>query len=276
VRRLYEGMFLIDSAEAAADWEGILGVIRGMLERAGAEIVTIGKWDECRLAYEINGKSRGTYILTYFKADSQKLGDIEKDVQLSERVMRVLILRADQMSESDIGKETPAMLAEKRISKAVEAREQQQAAVEQAKAEAEKAKAEADKAKAEGAGSPEKVAESDKADLVDAKAQADGAGSAEKTAGPAKEAEAEAKQADLPEKVAESDKADLVDAKAQADEAGLAGKVAESDKATEAEADETGSPEKVAESDKAGLSEKVTESDKAAGEDAEEAEQKEQ
>ncbi len=51
-----------------------------------------------------------------------------------------------------------------------------------------------------------------------------------------------------------------------------------------AEADEAGSPEKVAESDKAGLAEKVTESDKeattesdkAAGEDAEEAEQKEQ
>ncbi len=134
-RKLYEAMFLVDSAEASADWDGVNSAIKKILERAGAEIVSMRKWDELRLAYEIDGKARGTYILCYFRAEGEKLRDIERDVQLSERIMRVLILCAEHMSLEDIEKETPVMLVEKQRQKAV------QAATERAEAEQEAAKA---------------------------------------------------------------------------------------------------------------------------------------
>ena len=94
-KRLYEGMFLVDSALAAADWDGTLALVENILKRADAEIVVLRKWDERRLAYDIQHKSRGTYILAYFKADTQRIGGIEKDVQLSEKIMRVLILTTE-------------------------------------------------------------------------------------------------------------------------------------------------------------------------------------
>jgi small subunit ribosomal protein S6 len=97
-QKTYEAMFLVDSAEATADWEGITAAIKNILEKAGAEIVSIRKWDERKLAYEVNGHTRGTYILCYFKAEGEKLRDIERDVQLSERIMRVLILRAEEQA----------------------------------------------------------------------------------------------------------------------------------------------------------------------------------
>lgn len=112
-KKLYEGMFLIDSAQATADWEGVLAGIRAILERAQADIVSLRKWDERKLAYEIGGKSRGTYILSYFRAEGHRIGDIERDVQLSEKIMRALILNAEQMTPADIEKETPAAQAEK-------------------------------------------------------------------------------------------------------------------------------------------------------------------
>lgn len=96
VKRLYEGMFLVDSAQAAADWEGTLSVISTILQRADAEVVAMRKWQERKLAYDVNHKSRGTYILTYFKADSQRIAGIEKDVLLSEKVMRVLVLGTEK------------------------------------------------------------------------------------------------------------------------------------------------------------------------------------
>ena len=83
------------------------------MERAKAKIVSIRKWDECKLAYEINGKTRGTYILCYFRADGKKIQDIERDVQLSEQIMRVLILSAEAREKEDIEKDTPAERAEK-------------------------------------------------------------------------------------------------------------------------------------------------------------------
>ena len=106
-------MFLIDSAEAGADWDGINAAIKKMLGRAEAEIVSIRKWDDRRLAYGIKGKTRGTYILCYFRADGQKINDIEKSVQLSEKILRVLVLSAEWMTAEDIDKDTPASKAEK-------------------------------------------------------------------------------------------------------------------------------------------------------------------
>ena len=52
-------------------------------------MVAIRKWGERKLAYDIEHKTRGTYILAYFKADGRRIAGIEKDVLLSEKVMRV-------------------------------------------------------------------------------------------------------------------------------------------------------------------------------------------
>lgn len=111
--KLYEGMFLVDSALVASDFDSVNNTIRDILERAGAEIVSMKKWDERRLAYDINGKSRGTYILTFFRVDGAKVGEIERAVQLSEQIMRVLILNVDAMGEEHMEKEAPAMVAER-------------------------------------------------------------------------------------------------------------------------------------------------------------------
>ena len=107
LKRLYEGMFLVDSALAAQDWQKILNEVQRILDRAGAEVVSLKKWDERRLCYDIQGKSRGTYILAYFNCDTDKVKGIERDVQLSELITRVLTLRTDKMGAADIEKPTP-------------------------------------------------------------------------------------------------------------------------------------------------------------------------
>ena len=145
--KLYEGMFLIDSSQAGADWDGIIAAIRTILEKADAEIDSIRKWDERRLAYDIKGKSRGTYILTYFRVDGERIQDIERSVQLSEKIMRVLILSAEQLRPEDIEKDTPATKVEMEKEKRKAAKEAtQKAEVKQVSAPEEAGEAE----KAEG------------------------------------------------------------------------------------------------------------------------------
>ena len=112
VKKLYEGMFLVNSAQAS-DWETLVATIKNILEKAEAEVVSIRKWDERKLAYEIGGKVRGTYVLCYFMANGQRIQQIERDIQLSERIMRVLILRAEHMTQQDIEKEVSAAQAKK-------------------------------------------------------------------------------------------------------------------------------------------------------------------
>ena len=111
---MYEGMFLVDSLEAVDATGKVLQVlIKTILQRADAEIVTLKKWDDRKLMYPINKKTRGTYILCYFKAAGPRITEIEKDVQLSERIMRALILSAEPMSQADMDRETPLEVTEK-------------------------------------------------------------------------------------------------------------------------------------------------------------------
>ena len=122
VKRLYEGMFLVDSGIAASDWGGVIESVEKVLARAGAEVASLHKWDERSLAYDVVGKSRGTYILTYFHADPDRISGIERDVQLSESLMRVLILRTDEMNHGDIDKKTPAQKVEEAVAAAAAAK----------------------------------------------------------------------------------------------------------------------------------------------------------
>ena len=111
VKRLYEGMFLVDSGLAAQEWQKVIDEIQRMMTRADADVVSLKKWDDRRMTYDIRGKSRGTYILVYFNCDPEKVKGVERDVQLSELLMRVMILRTDRMSQKDIEKSTPAEMA---------------------------------------------------------------------------------------------------------------------------------------------------------------------
>ncbi len=165
-KRMYEAMFLVDPTHAASDWEGVNEGIKKILEKFDAEIISMRKWDSRNLAYDINKQSRGTYILCYFKGDGTKNREIERDVQLSEQIMRVLILNAESMTQEDMDRDTPVTVAEKRAEQAVE--DAKKRAEEAAEAAQEKAEAESEKAEAEA----KQEAESEKAE-AEAKQEAD-------------------------------------------------------------------------------------------------------
>lgn len=159
-KRLYEGMFLVDSGRAARDWAGVMNTIETILAKSDAEIVSLQKWDERPLAYAIGKIERGTYILAYFRLDRQRVREIEREVKLSERIIRALILSAEDRTEADISRDTPAMRAKKQLE---QARARSQASRD---AEAAAAKAKSDEASTKA----EPTAE-DKSDEASTKAE---------------------------------------------------------------------------------------------------------
>lgn len=98
--KLYEAMFVMD-VQTAPDNGAMDGEIRRILGRAEAEVVICRKWEDRRLAYEIDGRKRGSYWLTYFNCPPEKVVGIERDVQLSEKTLRVLVLRVEEVPKSE-------------------------------------------------------------------------------------------------------------------------------------------------------------------------------
>jgi ribosomal protein S6 len=96
--RRYEALFLFDTT-AAREWAAIEEEVRRLCSRIGAELLVCVKFDERKLAYEIARRKRGTYVLAYFDAPPEKINDMERDVRLSELILRGLVLRAEKFTE---------------------------------------------------------------------------------------------------------------------------------------------------------------------------------
>lgn len=98
---VYEGMFLASQA-AAASFGDLIDHINSLFERANAEVISMKKWDERRLAYEMDKQKRGVYILTYFKCPTDMVAHLERDVQISDKLLRVLVTTADHLTDEEI------------------------------------------------------------------------------------------------------------------------------------------------------------------------------
>ena len=98
----YEALFLLNPSYATGSWETAKQEVEHILHRANAEILHVRKWDERRLAYEIGGQKRGVYVLAFFKCEGPKVAGIERDVQLSENILRCLVLKADHLALKDV------------------------------------------------------------------------------------------------------------------------------------------------------------------------------
>ncbi len=98
---VYEAMFLASQA-AAASFGDLIDHINSLFERANAEVIAMKKWDERRLAYEIDKQKRGVYILAYFKCPTDMVPHLERDVVISDKLLRVLVTSADHLTQEEI------------------------------------------------------------------------------------------------------------------------------------------------------------------------------
>jgi small subunit ribosomal protein S6 len=99
--RLYEGMFIIsDTIAAGSDWERTVSQVHDLLKNRGAEILQSEKWDERKFAYKLKGHKRGSYLLVYFNAPEDSILHIKRDLQLSDNILRALVVKTDKIKES--------------------------------------------------------------------------------------------------------------------------------------------------------------------------------
>jgi len=102
-QKTYEAMFLVDAGNP--DFGAASEPVRAVLDRYGADILSLTQWDERRLAYPIRGRKRGLYILSYFHVDPERISQIQHDCQLDERILRVLIVRQEHLTAPRAGAE---------------------------------------------------------------------------------------------------------------------------------------------------------------------------
>ena len=92
----YELMVILNPEVDDRTVQPTLDKFLGVVTANGGKIDNVDVWGRRRLAYEIQKKSEGVYAVVNFTADSATTVELERQLRLSESVMRTKVLRADE------------------------------------------------------------------------------------------------------------------------------------------------------------------------------------
>lgn len=92
-QRLYEIMVLYDPNDATKDWDGLVAALTEKIEKLGGSTLKLEQWAENRkLAFELKGLRRGTYLSGYFYLEPKQQPALDRAMRLDEHVIRHIVL----------------------------------------------------------------------------------------------------------------------------------------------------------------------------------------
>ena len=90
----YETMFIVDLAAGEEGIKATVDKFTGLIS-SSAELVEVTEWGKRRLAYPINDKPEGYYVIATFKADPAFPSELDRKFNIDETIMRSLITKLE-------------------------------------------------------------------------------------------------------------------------------------------------------------------------------------
>ena len=89
----YEVMYVIDPTLEDSARTELINRFSDLVKKNGGEVDRVDEWGKRRLAYAIQYKTEGYYVLMYIKAPAELPREIERNMQISDSVLRYLTVR---------------------------------------------------------------------------------------------------------------------------------------------------------------------------------------
>lgn len=91
----YETIFVLDSALSEEEITALQEKFTNLISKEG-EIESVDVWGKRRLAYPINYKTEGYYVLVNFKSQPDFPKELERVYGITEGVLRTIVVRRDE------------------------------------------------------------------------------------------------------------------------------------------------------------------------------------
>ena len=92
----YELIYVIDTAMEETARNELIARFNGMIEQDGGKVEKVEEWGKRRLAYTINYKTEGYYVLVNFTANAELPREIERVMQINESILRYLTVKVEE------------------------------------------------------------------------------------------------------------------------------------------------------------------------------------
>ena len=90
----YETIFIVDASLEEDAVKALVEKFTGLIAKNGADI-QIDEWGKRRLAYEINDKTEGYYVLVDFTSDGDFPKELDRQYRITDGILRTIIIRKD-------------------------------------------------------------------------------------------------------------------------------------------------------------------------------------
>ena len=98
----YELLYIVHP-DLESSIDKILDRVHSYIEKRGGKVNYEENWGKRKLAYEIKKSDVGIYVLCYFSAPKENIALVEKDIRLTEEIIRYMLLSYE---EADRNKKT--------------------------------------------------------------------------------------------------------------------------------------------------------------------------
>ena len=135
----YEMIYIIDTGLEEAARKELVEKVSALIEKNGGEIEKVDEtWGKRRLAYAIDYKTEGWYVLVTFKAPAELPRELERNLQINESVLRYLVVKLEEKRSAVKPRAVrPAAPAEEAVEEAAPAEEEEPVAEEAPETDAE-------------------------------------------------------------------------------------------------------------------------------------------
>ncbi len=97
----YELTYIIDTAVEETARKELIEKFNELIKQNGGEIEKVDEtWGKRRLAYAINDKTEGYYVLITMKAPSDLPREIERNLEINENILRYLTIKLEEKKHS--------------------------------------------------------------------------------------------------------------------------------------------------------------------------------
>ncbi len=88
----YETIFVIDASLPEEQITAITDKFKAMIE-ANGKVESVDVWGKRRLAYAINYKTEGYYVLINFASEAEFVAELERVYNITDGLLRTIVIR---------------------------------------------------------------------------------------------------------------------------------------------------------------------------------------
>ena len=89
----YEVMYILDTTLEDQARQDLINRFAAVVTANGGQVDRIDEWGKRRLAYAIDYKTEGYYVLMYITAPAELPREMERNLKIADAVLRYLVIR---------------------------------------------------------------------------------------------------------------------------------------------------------------------------------------